>query len=355
MRKSKRVTIYDIAKKINASPSTVSRVLSNSDYPVSPEMRKKVLKAAKEMNYYPNILARNLKTKNSKNVGIVLPSISNPFYPSVVRGIEDVALKNDYTLFICSCEGNKDREKKYFQYLMENLSIGIIAIFTDLYTEGIQEFIEHGGVVVSVCAERVDNSGVCCIYFDKEKEGYMAAKHLIDLGHENIAILTPPLTNPLRIGKVEGYKRALIEAGIAINQDYIYIASEEYAPNYMDTIYECNIASQLTRDLLQRTPEVTGIICINDIMALGCIAELESHGYRVPEDYSVVGFDDLFLSNLVKPRLTTVRFEKYNVGRLAMEILQKIVEGEQRIKQYNFSKYTYLEKRESTGRPRVKL
>lgn len=352
VQKNKRITIYDIAKKINVSPSTISRVLGNSDYPVSHELREKVLKAAKEMNYHPNLWARNLKKKNSRNIGIVLPSISNPFYPSVVRGIEDVAYENDYTLFICSGDRNKEREKNYIKYLMENFARGIITIFTDPTTDGINDFVNQGGVVLSIHGEKLDNPQICGFYFDKNREGYIATRHLIDLGHKKIAFLTAPLTNPLRIHKIEGYKRALVEAGIAINEEYIYIASREYDVDYMDNVYDCQVGLELTRQLLLKNPEVTAILCMNDIMALGCISELQNQGYKIPEDYSVVGFDDSFFSNLIKPKITTVRFEKYNIGRLAMQMLNDIIEGKQQIKQHNFSNYAHLEIRESSGKPR---
>lgn len=348
----KRVTIYDIAKKLKVSPSTVSRVLGNSNYPVSDEMRAKILKAAKEMNYYPNLMARNLKKRDSKNIGIVLPSISNPFYPSVVRGIEDEAYENDYILLMCSCDRNKEREKKYFQYLMENFARGIITIFTDPTAEGLSEFVNQGGVVLSIHGEKLDNPQICSFYFDKSAEGYTATKHLIDLGHKKIAFLSGPLTNPLRIGKFEGYKKALTEAGIPVNDSYIYIAQKEFDVDYMDNVYDCQIGLQLTRQLLLQAPEVTAIVCINDMMALGCISQLQDQGYKVPEDYSVVGFDDSFFSNLIKPRITTVRFEKYNIGRLAMRMLNDIIEGKQPIKHHDLSNYTNLEIRESSGKPR---
>jgi len=352
MQNKKRVTIYDIAKKLNISPSTVSRVLSNSNYPVSPEMRAIVLKTAREMNYYPNLMARNLKKNVSKNIGIVLPSISNPFYPSVVRGIEDEAYENDYILLMCSCDRNKERERKYFHYLMENYARGIITIFTDPTAEGINEFVNQGGVVLAIHGEKLNNPQICSFYFDKSAEGYTATKHLLDLGHKKIAFLTGPLTNSLRIGKLEGYKKALTEAGIAINDNYIYIAAGESDLDYMDNVYDCQIGIQLTRQMLMATPEVTAIVCMNDMMALGSISQLQDQGYNVPEDYSIVGFDDAFFANLIRPRITTVRFEKYNIGRLAMRMLNDIIRGKQPIKHHDLSSYTHLIIRESSGKPR---
>lgn len=349
-KEHKRVTIYDIAKRVNVSPSTISRVLSNSNYPVSEKLREKILKAADEMNYYPNLSARSLKKQDSRNIGIVLPSISNPFYPSVVKGIEDVAYKNNYTLFICSSDSIKDREKNYIKLLMQNFVRGIITIFIDPVTEEINEYIEQGGKVLSIYTKKLFKPKAHVFYFDRYHEGYAATKHLIDLGHKKIAFLTPPLINTIRQDRIQGYKKALEEAGI--KDTYIYLDSQHDNIDYLDNVYDCKIGVDLTNRLLRENPEITGIICMNDIIALACISTLQENGYNVPADYSVIGFDDLFFSNLVNPKLTTMRFEKYKVGKLAMETLIEIMEEKRDVEQVDLSSYLHLVVRESSSKPR---
>lgn len=353
---TKRVTIYDIAKKLDISPSTVSRVLGKSDYPVSEEVRELVLRTAKEMNYLPNLWARNLKTKNSRNIGIILPSISNPFYPSIVKAMEDVAYENDYTLFLCSSDRDEGRASKHIESLFEYHVSGIITLFLDSIPEVLKNFTAHGGKVLSIGVEnlndKIKDRKLCSFYFDKETEAYVATKHLIELGHKNIALITAPLTNELRKIKIQGYKRALSEAGIEYKKEYLYIAPKEYDVEYLDNSTDCFVGTEMAKNMLYKNPEVTGILCMNDLVALGCISEIQKKGYEVPKDYSVVGFDDSFFSELIRPEITTVKFEKYNLGKLAMQTLIDIIEGNQEMKQYDFSNYAHLVIRNSSGKPR---
>lgn len=350
--KSKRVTIYDIAASLGISSSTVSRVLSKADYPVNSELKDRIRQAAKEMNYYPNLSARNLKKQNSCHVGIVVPSISNPFYPSILRGIEDVAYEHGYFLFVCSGDGDTDREQRYLNLLIENDVCGLITLFFDPVVEGLSGYLQQGGIVASVSSERSEYKNICSFYFDKQLEGCVATQHLLELGHKHIAFLTAPLTNATRQGKVMGYLSALQDAGIQDEKKYLTVAAGEMDMDSSDRVDDCQMGVELTRKLLMEHPEVTAILCMNDLATLGCISELASRGLRVPEDYSVMGFDDSFFSNLVKPSITTMRSDKYKIGQFVMEKFIKIKEQADPIRQYDMSSYSGLVVRDSTGRPR---
>jgi len=350
--KDKRVTIYDIAEKIGASPSTVSRVLGNIDYPVSLELRERVLEAAKTMNYHPNLIARNLKKRNSRNIGIIIPSIDNPFYPSVIRGIEDAAYAEDYTFTLCSCDNIDGREETYFKQLTENNVSGIITIFTQPQMASLKSYMKLGGVVLTVHGEKPINKDFISFCFDHQQQAYDATTHLIEYGHRKIAFFIAPLINSIRRLKIEGYKKALAAAGIEFDLRYCYFQEKESSLNYYDNSLESQGGYELAQRMLKDTPEVTGIICMNDMMALGCISGLKESGYSVPQDYSVVGFDDLFFSNLISPKITTVRLEKYKLGQMAVKTIIEAIEKGCEAKQYDLSKYAYLVVRESSGKPR---
>lgn len=344
----KRITIYDIAKKTNHSPSTVSRVLSNSDYPVRDEVRKKILAVAQELDYHPNLLARNLKKKSGKTIGILLPSISNPFYPSIVQGIEDIAYENGYSLFICSGTQNPEREANYFRLFIENHVFGVISVFNENLGKGLDEYLQQGGTVVSIQTEKPTDDRICSIYFDVEQANYLATRYLLDLGHSYIAYLTSAPLSPIRSAKVRGYVKALTEAGIMAPERYLYIEKEQELDNYAT---DNSVGVNLTRRILETAPEVTAILCMNDLVALGSQATLQLVGKNVPKDVSLIGFDDLFFAELIKPALTTVRIEKYKVGQKAMATLIRLLQGKQRLCHFNLSDQLDLVVRETTAKP----
>ena len=346
----KRVTIYDIAKKTKLSPSTVSRVLGNSDYPVRPEVREKVLAAAQELDYHPNLLARNLKKKSGKTIGILLQSISNPFFPSIVQGIEDVAYENGYSLFICSGAKNPEREADYFRLFIENNVSGVIAIFTEENGKGYDDYLHRGGTLISIQAEKANDDRICSIYFDVEQANYLATKHLLELGHRRIAYLTPAPKSSIRSAKVKGYLKALTDAGIKDPERYLYIEDQQLE-TFENYITDNLVGVNLTRRMMELTPEVTAVLCMNDLVALGCQATLQSMGKNIPKDFSIVGFDDLFFAELIKPALTTVRFEKYKVGQEAMTTLIELLQGKRKACHFDFSDQLKLVVRESTSKP----
>ena len=313
-----------------------------------------MLQTAAEMNYYPNLSARNLKKRHNRQVGLVVPSISNPFYPSIIRGIEDVAYENGYSLFLCSGDRDSQRENNYIKLLIENSVAGVITLMTNSVIDGslaevVNGYLAQGGVVLAVDVEKSDREDIGVFFFDKNREGRLATQHLLDLGHQRTAFLTAPLTNPIRKGKVAGYQETVGAAGLPAE---LIVAGREYDLDDRDHVYDCQIGVELARKALLEKADVTALLCMNDLVALGCLAELAAQGKRVPFDYSVIGFDDSFFSELVQPKITTVRTEKYKIGQLAMEKMTEILESDGIVRHYDVSSYTRLVVRESTGVPR---
>lgn len=352
MDSNKRVTIYDIAKIANVSTTTVSRVLSKSNYPVKKEVAQHIEKIAKELNYYPNSNARNLKNRNSKNIGVLIPSFINPFYTYILKAMEDAAFEKGYTLFISSVDEEKQRGEKYIQLFIENNVCGIITVFTDTETDNMDNYIDCGGKVVSLVSTPMHNPSCANFYFDRKLEMKMMMCYLLELGHKDIAFLTYHIkeNDPIRVLRRDGYIESLRDAGI--DKSYIYESDDLKGKEYVLSSVQKETTSRLVGRVLRESPGVTAIVCLNDMIALSVITYLSGLGYKVPQDFSVAGFDDLFFSSIVEPRITTVKFEKLLMGQLAMEAIIDIVEKKADVKTCDMTEHFSLRIRTSTAVPR---
>jgi DNA-binding LacI/PurR family transcriptional regulator len=321
----KSVTIYDIAKIANASVATVSRVLSNSNYPVSTEMSKKIKAVAKEMNYTPNMFGKQLKTNNSMTIGVIIPSISNPFYADVVLGIEEIARNNGYHVLLCNSHQNPKLEAEYLQTLLEHQVKGLILSSISKDMEILRSYLKKGLNVISI-DQMIDSPEVYQIGFDYRKGGYLACKHLIEQGHRKIAFVTAQLDRPSRFGLFHGYQDALRESGIT-PLDLWFQESRTSAEENYGSAYEFTNGKQLVRNLLNLSERPTAIMTCNDLTAFGVINELNEQGIDVPGEMSVIGFDNIEFSQMVSPALTTVDVPKYELGRFSCKMLLDILIG----------------------------
>lgn len=359
MKKGRNTTIYDIATAVQLSPSTVSRVLTNSNHPIRPEVRALILETAKQMNYIPNVQARGLKTQNNPSVGIIIPSIENPFYPAVVRGIEDEGVKHGYSTYLCNCERSLTRTNQYIQNMLEQNVRGIISLFLDEMPPRLQDFVDRGGHMVSLSCADIQFPGAVTLEFDKVNEAKAAVQHLIDLGHTKIAFCMNTMDCRVRLDKFQGYKLALEENGIPYNPNYFY----EYGVDCSDQVTRFDRpdadTDAVTGDafvsaILARSPEVTAILCMNDIIALGVISALRQRALPVPNHYSIMGFDDAFFSPALTPALTTMGIHRYELGVSLMDKFFAKVNGtlQRDTSEHNFV-VPYLAVRESTAPPRT--
>nr|PZN02653.1 MAG: LacI family transcriptional regulator [Bacillota bacterium] len=314
----KNATIYDIAKLAKTSTATVSRVLSNSGYPVSAELRQRVLEAAKKLNYTPNLLGRQLKTHESMDIGIIIPSITNQFYPLLLLGVEDVARKKGYNVLLCNTLRKPENEKKYLSTLFQKQIKGVIISSITKNQDYLKKLQQKGLKVVAF--DQSIPIDCCKINFDFYAGGYMAAEYLIKLGHRKIAFLSAPLTRYSRIKVYEGFMQCMKDNGIEPNMDYVILSEEEEESH--DQIYEFKNGKYLINKLLSSgKPMPTAIFCINDMTAFGAIQELTKNKIYVPKDVSVMGFDNIPTSEMITPSLTTIDQSAYEMGTLAAEML----------------------------------
>mgnify|MGYP000353810950 CR=1 FL=1 len=323
----KSITIYDIAKNANTSAATVSRVLSESNYPVSVGMREKIKRIAKEFNYVPNISGRQLKTNKSMTIGVIVPSISNPFYSSIVLGIEETARKNGYHVLLCNSLQNPELENEYIQTLFQKQVQGLIISSISGKIELLNHYISKGLNVVAIDQALDDLKDGFQIGFDYRKGGYLATEHLIQKGHSKIAYVTAPLDRPSRKDILTGYQDALLKYGITPDQEWIQIT--ESVESILDgSTYEFSNGKHLANRILNVQDRPTAILACNDMTAVGIINELEKQGVKVPYHMSIIGIDNIELGQIITPSLSTIDHPKREMGKFACRMLFERMNGE---------------------------
>ncbi|KNF09745.1 ribose operon repressor [Gottschalkia purinilytica] len=329
------VTIKDIAKLANVSTTTVSRVINNKYEGVGEETRKRILDLVKELGYQPNALARSLVTKRTSSIGLIIPDIINPFFPDLARGVEDIASKEGYSVILCNTDDDPDKEKKYISLLNEKRVDGII--FTGASTHSHEHILEliKSGVPVILMDRRIDYENTFGVFIENFKGGYDATNYLISLGHKKIGCITGPLNTKESEERFNGYKKALKEAGIDFNEDLV-----------IESNYKITGGADAATELLEKQ-NVTAIFAFNDMMAYGVYKAAKLLGLKIPDDISVIGFDDVQISQILEPELTTVKQPIYDMGAESAKMLITRIKGK-KIKKKIIKFKTELIIREST-------
>jgi LacI family transcriptional regulator len=311
------VTIKDIAKKANVSIATVSRVINKKANGIRIETQQRVLDIVKEYNYQPSGVARSMITKKTSTIGLIIPDIRNPFFPELVRGVEDFSKRNNYNVFLCNTDGDIDREIEYLNLMKEKNVDGIV--YTYAYGGLDDQFKKnlHNKIPIVLLDRRKDDHQFSGVYIDDEKAGYMATKHLIDLSHERIGCITGPEHIRNSMDRLKGYKNALKESGLITQQAFIKSGNYQMEGGY-------KAAKHLLRE-----NKVTAIFAFNDLMAFGVYQAANEFGLKIPDDLSVVGFDNIKYNRLLHPKLTTIGQSTYRMGELGTELLlNQINQGE---------------------------
>lgn len=318
---NKPITIHDIAKMANVSSATVSRVLSNSNYPVSQELKERIQKIAKEQNYIPNMFGKQLKKNSSNMIGVIIPSIMNPFYSSVIFGIEEVARQNNFTVMVCNSLQDPALEDEYLRTIMEKQVKGLIISSISRDKSQLKQLINLGLNIIAI-DQKIDEDYINQIEFDYHKAGYLATKHLQEKGHVRIGYVTSKLDRPSRRSIHQGYMSAMKDAG------YMPVVAESQTEEVYNAITEFDTGKQLTQKLLKHSPLPTAIFACNDMMAFGVINELSQQGIQVPEKMSVMGFDGIDVGQMIHPPLTTIKQPDYEMGKMACKMLLDMMQGD---------------------------
>ncbi|EGQ8606200.1 substrate-binding domain-containing protein [Vibrio parahaemolyticus] len=303
-------TMKDIAKLAGVSTSTVSHVINKTRF-VSEEISERVNNAAKELNYYaPSALARSLKVNRTKTIGMLVTTSTNPFFGEVVKGVERSCYHKGYSLILCNTEGDNERMRQSINTLLQKRVDGLILMCSSLEGERIDVFERYPDIPVVVM-----DWGPMLFTSDKIQDnslrgGYLAAKYLIDCGHTEIGCITGPLIKHQAQMRYEGYKRAMNEAGLDFNANWI-----------IESDFECEGGYQAFKKMAERGTLPSSIFVSNDMMAMGVINAANELGIKVPDDLSIIGYDDIHIAKFMSPSLTTIHQPKYRLGQAAVETL----------------------------------
>ncbi|QCJ40587.1 LacI family transcriptional regulator [Bacillus sp. S3] len=301
-------SIKDVAHHAGVSVATVSRVLNAKGY-VSEETRKKVEQSIRELNYKPNEVARSLFKKQSKTIGLIVPDITNPYFPELARAVEDTASKLGYTVILCNSDGKVEKEQHYLDVLMQKYVDGIIVSSNTLREDQVNAL-----QIPVVSLDREISKDIPTIVVENSKGARLATQYLRNKGRSRIAHIRGPLAIVNANERCEGYKQ------IVSNEPWF---SESYIVNGN---FDMESAIEATMKLIQLHPEIDGIFAANDTMAIGAIKAVYKLGKKTPEDIAIIGFDGISLSKATTPELTTIVQPIYEMGEKAAQMLIGFVE-----------------------------
>jgi LacI family transcriptional regulator len=307
-----KVTLEEIARVAGVSPSTVSRIL-NGTARVLPAKQQAVEEAIARFNYRPNVLARSLASGRTKTIGVLTQAVSSPFYAEWLRGIEEALYEPGFTPIFVSSRWHVDEEKARLDEFIARRVDGIILLHAQLDEATLTDYSRHSPMLV--LGRSVQNGAMLAgLPIDNQQGARDATRHLIEQGHRAIAFIAGPGSHEDAVERLDGYRIALEEAGIGFDADLVEQG------DYLET---GGLAAM--ERLMARRPSFSAVFCANDQTAYGARLAMFRRGVRVPEDVSLVGFDDLPTSSYMTPPLTTVRQPTYEIGRLAAQsILQMI-------------------------------
>ena len=298
--KTKNATMQDVADLAKVSKTTVSHVI-NETRPVSEEKRERVQKAMKELGYHPNILARSLRKRETSTIGLIVPNNANPFYAEVSRGVESLSFDEGYNVILCNSDRNLEKE------IVDGMLF--VGAWAGEQTQHLIE-ISHQGIPLTVVDRFVPDLDIDSVRTDNHLGGWLATSHLIGLGHTRIGCIggTPKFTPNAE--RITGYQKALRDAGIRTDDAMI-----------VRTNFQFEGGHKAAQKLLSRKDPPTAIFACNDLMAIGAMRAATDLGYRIPEELSIVGFDDIQMAQFTCPQLTTIAQPMYEMGKRATEML----------------------------------
>lgn len=321
MKKSQKITIRDVSRLANASIATTSRVLNDTGYPVSREMKERILKVAKEIGYTPNLLGKALKTGRSHEIGVVVPSLLNPYYAEAVNGIERICNARGYNPVFCSSDNSPEKELANVEFLIRMRMEGIIISKIEYGNEVIDR-VKQAGINTVFFDQPITDETLPCITYDFFEAGRVASSYLVSRGHKKIAFFSLSFDRQSRISRYEGFKKGLGDA-----EGFLYMYSSEKMEGE-DFLREFKAGESLVDDFL-KSFDATAMVAMNDLVAIGAINAFSKRGIAVPKDISVVGLDDISFASMSNPALSTVKQPSYEMGSVAAKVLIDILEGKE--------------------------
>lgn len=308
------VTIKDIAKAADVSVTTVSRVL-NDKPDVSPNTRENVLEKINELGYKPNSIARGLALQKTNTLGLIIPDISNPFFPDIARGVEDMANQKGYSVIFCNTDNEQKKEKEAIELMKEKQVDGILLSLSTTNEKELKNLRQVEYPIVQI-DRKIPNINYPSITIDNVKSAYTATKFLIENGHKKIAHITGDLETITGYQRLKGFKKAISEKNIKLNNAYIKDGDYSKRSGYDNMLA-----------LLKSNNPPSAVFIANDLMAVGAYQAVFEMNLSIPEDISIIGHDNIDVTKLVNPTLTTMAQPKYKLGKKAVQLLIAEIES----------------------------
>ena len=310
-----KMTIKEIAELAGVSTATVSKILNGKDKDISEATRKNVLDIVEREGYIPNGIAKSLRIKNTKTIGIIMPDVMNLFFSELARGVEDAAEKKGYSVILCNSDNKESKEEKYIQILQEKMVDGIILTASE---NSVKRSLRRRKIPMVLLDRDIStDEKVGRITVDNEEGTYNATKLLIEKGCKNIGFISSNKTTKSSGQRLRGYENAILESKINLDKDKIFLQNYTIETGYKGTV-----------SLLEKT-NIDGICCGNDLIAIGAIKALKERGIKVPQDVKVIGFDDISISKYMDPPLTTIRQPIYEMGEEAVGMLIDVINNKE--------------------------
>ena len=305
-------TIREVAEEAKVSVSTVSHVINETRF-VSPETKVRVLAAMDKLQYEPNRLASSLRRKDKRThtIGLLIPDSTNPFFAEVLKGVEDASFDAGYNVILCNSDDDPQKEVRYLEVLLSKQVDGIVLVSAGDSGESLKLVERWNGKAVVVDRD-LDAPELDSVSVDNEEGGYIATRYLLERGHSLIGCISGPSSLTPSSGRVKGYKKALIEFGATVNAETVIAGDFRPQSGY-----------RAARTILEQNFRPTAIFATNDMMALGALRAINELGQRVPNDISIIGFDDISLASFTTPPLTTIAQPSYEMGMLAADLLMR--------------------------------
>lgn len=310
----KKVTMVDVAKKAGVSKSTVSQFLNKRFEYMSVETREKIAKAIEQLGYKPNYIARSLKQKRTSMIGIIVANIVHHFSTEVSRAIEDFFIEQDIHAILCNADNDPKKERRYIEMLQAKQVDGLIIFPTEQNIDLYKDLVESGYPVIFM-DRKVDGINIPAVKVNNSEATEAIIQHFVEYGHERISIVTQPLTISTRIERVNGYRKAIKENEIELNEDFIIRAETK------------EINGQL-KLLFSRKNPPTALIAGNDLVFLEILEFAKENKLKIGTDFSLAVFDNIPFAHLVTPAVTTIAQPSYEMGEKAAQMLLSLIEKE---------------------------
>lgn len=308
-----KITIYDVAEQAGVSIATVSKVINNTGR-VSEKTRLLVQEVMIELNYQPNVIASALMGKQTRTIGLLIPDLVNPFFAELARRIEDRGNELDYNIIICNTDYQTDKEDKYISLLIQKRVDGFILASGFENSDKIKE-LNKKKIPVAIVARDLPVLSTNTVSIDDFMGGYLAANHLIELGHTNMNVIARDLWSNRE--RLRGFKHCLEESHLQLNKGFNFVETN-------DNI-EAGREMGAVNFTLKNRP--TAIFACNDLIAMGVMQIAKDYDIEIPKDMSVIGFDNTFIADITEPKLSTIAQPIKDMGREAVDLMISIING----------------------------